>query len=348
MTEKQLNMILDDNTSSFKLNKETHVYFTEDLEENTTAYISVTQLLSQIGFAPDFSVIDREVVNKKAKLGTAVHEACEYLDNYNIDVKTHEQSPEYLNAYKELNLWTARSEYIVNYKDWIAGSIDKIIINPDETISIADIKCTAALNRKYVQWQTSLLAYMLEEQTGIEIESVYAIHIRKDQQKGCIVASKILLQRVPREIVKDLIHEFVDLKAQNLPVSDLGEKYAKKLGQTSLPAVAQLQHPYSFRELIENSSLDAAMFQLNKLVNGIQKLEDIKKQFLGELEEYMQRNEIDSIKFHGITATACPAIEFQQFDSKSFKTDYPDLYEDYCTMKSRAGYVKITKQKNKE
>ena len=98
MTEKQLNMILDDNTSSFKLNKETHVYYTEDLEENTTAYISVTQLLSQIGFAPDFSVIDREVVNKKAKLGTAVHEACEYLDNYNIDVKTHEQSPEYLNA----------------------------------------------------------------------------------------------------------------------------------------------------------------------------------------------------------------------------------------------------------
>ena len=59
MTEKQLNMILDDNTSSFKLNKETHVYFTEDLEENTTAYISVTQLLSQIGFAPDFAVIDR-------------------------------------------------------------------------------------------------------------------------------------------------------------------------------------------------------------------------------------------------------------------------------------------------
>ena len=44
MTEKQLNMILDDNTSSFKLNKETHVYYTEDLEENTTAYISVTQL----------------------------------------------------------------------------------------------------------------------------------------------------------------------------------------------------------------------------------------------------------------------------------------------------------------
>ena len=62
----------------------------------------------------------------------------------------------------------------------------------------------------------------------------------------------------------------------------------------------------------------------------------------------MNRNEIDSIKFHGITATACPAIDYQQFDSKSFKTDYPDLYEDYCTMKSRAGYVKITKQKNKE
>jgi len=68
--------------SKVKFNKKTHKYTLVDSKgKKISDLISVTQLLKKHEISPDYSQVDEETLNAKARRGTVIHEELEKYIN---------------------------------------------------------------------------------------------------------------------------------------------------------------------------------------------------------------------------------------------------------------------------
>lgn len=140
-----------------QFNEKDHTY-----TKNNIKYISTTELLSKYQLSVDYGNIPKNVLQKAASKGKAVHKALEtYIKTGNVSTVPEVKLFDNYIKVRGINLSVAKSEEIVydtTYK--IAGTIDfQYIDGPD--VIIADFKNTSTLHLDSVAWQLSIYNYLL-------------------------------------------------------------------------------------------------------------------------------------------------------------------------------------------
>ena len=82
--------------------------------------------------------------------------------------------------------------------------------------------------------------------------------------------------------------------------------------------------------------------QIAELEKAFKDLEKKEKELKAQLKEILEQNEISKIDNDVLTISVVPATTTESLDSKALKEELPDIYNTYCQIKPRAGYVKIT------
>lgn len=143
---------------------------------------SVTQVLKPLY---DFSGIPKDVLARKAELGTAVHKACELLDADQLDWgSVNEDMSGYVLAYLKF-LDEVKPEILSNEERFasaklrFAGTMDKRALVRGKHC-IIDVKCTASLS-PIVGLQTAAYEGLVKENTGEKVQGRYALQLKPDE-----------------------------------------------------------------------------------------------------------------------------------------------------------------------
>src|SRR3990167_5158183 len=149
---------------------------------------SVTQLLSEFGIQ-DFSNIPFDRLEYKRVLGTAVHLACQYLDEQVLDESSlSKEILPYVNAYKkfcEITGFEPRHTELKMYskKYRFAGTLDRQGLfewKGKELESIIDLKCTWELYPSTAA-QTAGYALLFEENfPAIKIKARFGLQLNQN------------------------------------------------------------------------------------------------------------------------------------------------------------------------
>ena len=82
-----------------------------------------------------------------------------------------------------------------------------------------------------------------------------------------------------------------------------------------------------------------ALQEFAYLERKLKELERDRKALKENIKEKMEENEIASFKNDFMSVTYSKATKVKKFDEKSFKQDYPELYEKYLVDKDRSASV---------
>lgn len=145
---------------------------------------SVTQVLSLL---EDYSGISRDVLKRKALIGTAVHSACELYLAQDLDESS--LHPEVRPYFEQFKIWIATCKFnfqlsekrVFSKRFGYAGTLD---LHGDfqGCPSLIDIK-TAAVVMPTWGPQTAAYAEALREETGITTEKRFALQLTKTGHK---------------------------------------------------------------------------------------------------------------------------------------------------------------------
>lgn len=145
---------------NIKFLEEGHIY----LFNGVKADISITQLLSKHGLSPDYSNVDKEVLNKAAKRGTNYHKELENI----ITDRDYEPITEQGVNYKiwfDKNVECGDAEVVIgiDYKGLkLCGCVDDLLLLKNGTFTIDDHKFNATFHKEYVRWQLSLINFIIK------------------------------------------------------------------------------------------------------------------------------------------------------------------------------------------
>lgn len=158
---------------------ESHTYI-----YNGIVYPSITQMLN-VKFGKKYDGIPKEVLERAAERGTALHKAIEAYETQGIDSDDQE-----LRNYKFLkrayNFECIGNEIpIVLFQDGEAvacGRLD-LVLKDGDRIGLGDIKRTATLDKEYLAYQLNLYRIAYQQCYGQNIEFLRGIHLRNDIRK---------------------------------------------------------------------------------------------------------------------------------------------------------------------
>ncbi len=178
---------------------------------------SVSEILHFI-FPDKYKNIDQEVLNKKAKWGSTIHEAIERLETKYTCIMPELDSTQWfsINQWKRLkakyNIEVLEQEQMINYKSDYAGRFDMIAKVNDE-LSLCDIKTTAQLDKEYLSWQLSFyeLAHMTMYGTP-KFEKLYAIWLPKREYGE--------LEKIERKSISELLNVLKEFKESRKEVTE--------------------------------------------------------------------------------------------------------------------------------
>lgn len=104
--------------------------------------------------------------------------------------------------------------------------------------------------------------------------------------------------------------------------------------------------------MVVGTDMDKTVAKLNaiapRIINMKEQLKQAEKQektLKEELYNKMTENDIKKIETPLLTVTRILPGKIKRFDTKTFKSDYPDLYNDYQNEIERSGYVRLTATK---
>lgn len=288
---------------------EAHEYLLIGEDFTSTAYSGVTSILSQVLFPDKYKEVDADVLARAAARGTRIHELCQATDT--MPTKTREGDEQYVSEvtnYELLKLSNditmIANEYLVSRDDWgIASQIDCV----DSDGNLYDIKTTYRLDTEYVSWQLSFYAEMYEAQNPtLKAGKLYAIWLRGAECK---------LVEVPRKTPAQ-IQQVID---------------AWQAGETLTSADGD-----------DIDRLVAIEEQIAQLKDALSELETKRLQALEPIQAKMVEDGVKSVDNPRIKITLVADSTSTRFDSKRFKSDHSDLFKEYSTTTTRAGYIKTT------
>jgi len=159
--------LVNDAYLNFKFDEENHQFS----DKQNTDYISITRILKAMNITPDYSIVDKDVLEQAIGYGNFIHKSIEeYVKSGFIGIA--DELEDFINYSKIHKLSFVASEYQV-HKSRYAGIIDLIYSENGELI-ISDIKTTSQVHKEAVSWQLSLYRYLL----GEDIQKATCIHIR--------------------------------------------------------------------------------------------------------------------------------------------------------------------------
>lgn len=156
-----------------------HVYLVDGI-----VVPSITQILS-FKFGKKYAHVRKDVLERAAKAGTAVHEAIERYCTTGEECDL----PELRNfkfLQRQYGFVVRKNEVPVilflNDKPVAAGRLD-LVLQMGIEFGGADIKRTSALDREYLAYQLNLYRIAYRQCYGIEWEFLKGIHLRDDVRK---------------------------------------------------------------------------------------------------------------------------------------------------------------------
>lgn len=281
-----------------RLRKNKEVAFNEWLHVYTASdghtLIGVTELMKRHGLSPDYGGISKDVLEKAAARGTAIHQLLQDYD----DGKTVIED-ENLKAYKALGLKVHCSEYLVSDNEIVATFIDKVL----DDCSLADVKSTSTVHRRPLEWQLSIGAYLFELQNpGKKVPHLYCIHVRDGKAK------LIEVNRIPDEAVERL-----------LECERCGVVYSDN------PAPADAALALEEQAVVLAEQLD----QIARLKLAIKETEQASAELQQRLYDYMTENNLDEMACELGTFVRKAPYTKKALDSARLKKEKPELYEQY-------------------
>ena len=281
-----------------RLRKNKEVAFNEWLHVYTASdghtLIGVTELMKRHGLSPDYGGISKDVLEKAAARGTAIHQLLQDYDDGKAVIED-----ENLKAYKALGLKVHCSEYLVSDNEIVATFIDKVL----DDCSLADVKTTSSVHRRPLEWQLSIGAYLFELQNpGKKVPHLYCIHVRDGKAK------LIEVSRIPDDAVERLLE---------------CERCGVVYSDNPVPADAALALEEQAVVLAEQ--LD----QIARLKLAIKETEQASAELQQRLYDYMTENNLDEMACELGTFVRKSPYTKKALDSARLKKEKPELYEQY-------------------
>lgn len=281
-----------------RLRKNKEVAFNEWLHVYTASdghtLIGVTELMKRHGLSPDYGGISKDVLEKAAARGTAIHQLLQDYDDGKAVIED-----ENLKAYKALGLKVHCSEYLVSDNEIVATFIDKVL----DDCSLADVKSTSSVHRRPLEWQLSIGAYLFELQNpGKKVPHLYCIHVRDGKAK------LIEVNRIPNEAVQRL-----------LECERCGVVYSDN------PVAADAALALEEQAVVLAEQLD----QIARLKLAIKETEQASAELQQRLYDYMTENNLDEMACELGTFVRKAPYTKKALDSTRLKKEKPELYEQY-------------------
>lgn len=281
-----------------RLRRNKEVAFNEWLHVYTASdghtLIGVTELMKRHGLSPDYGGISKDVLEKAAARGTAIHQLLQDYDDGKAVIED-----ENLKAYKALGLKVHCSEYLVSDNEIVATFIDKVL----DDCSLADVKSTSTVHRRPLEWQLSIGAYLFELQNpGKKVPHLYCIHVRDGKAK------QIEVSRIPNDAVERLLE---------------CERCGVVYSDNPVPADAALALEEQAVVLAEQ--LD----QIARLKLAIKETEQASAELQQRLYDYMTENNLDEMACELGTFVRKAPYTKKSLDSARLKKEKPELYEQY-------------------
>lgn len=281
-----------------RLRKNKEVAFNEWLHVYTASdghtLIGVTELMKRHGLSPDYGGISKDVLEKAAARGTAIHQLLQDYDDGKAVIED-----ENLKAYKALGLKVHCSEYLVSDNEIVATFIDKVL----DDCSLADVKSTSTVHRRPLEWQLSIGAYLFELQNpGKKVPHLYCIHVRDGKAK------LIEVNRIPYEAVQRL-----------LECERCGVVYSDN------PVAADAALALEEQAVVLAEQLD----QIARLKLAIKETEQASAELQQRLYDYMTENNLDEMACELGTFVRKAPYTKKALDSTRLKKEKPELYEQY-------------------
>lgn len=296
-------------TSPIIFDPEAHEYLLIAEDFSSTAYSGVTSILSQVLFPNKYKDVDEDVLARAAARGTRIHELCQATDT--IPTEPQDGDDQYVSEVTNYELLKVANdiemivnEYLVSRDDWgIASQIDCV----DSNGNLYDIKTTYRLDTEYVSWQLSFYAEMYEHQNPtLKAGKLYAIWLRGTESK---------LVEVPRKTPEQIEQVIKAWQASETLTSADGDDIDR------LVAIEE---------------------QIAQLKDSLSELEAKRLQALEPIQAKMDEDGVKSVDNPRIKITIVADSTSTRFDSKRFKADHSELFDQYSTTTTRAGYIKTT------
>jgi hypothetical protein len=281
----------DDLTHSYLLDREIYL-------------MGVTTLMKKHKLSADYSNIPEEILMRAAERGSKGHK---WIEEY--CKKGKRGNATIIKEFKKLNLKVLENEFLVSDNEIVASMIDIIL----EDYSIVDIKFTAQLHIKALQWQLSIYAYLLELYYGIKVPALYALHFNKQNK-----ASLVEIERLPDGQVSELFR-------------------AEKEGRIyePLPAPATTTD----KAIMELYNLTTYIDNLKRQIKDAEEQQKVlHKAFLQKMEETRTK----SIATDFCRITYIGASERESVDTKLLKDEMPEVFEQYKKIINIKPSVRIT------
>lgn len=193
--------------------------FTKEIQRHTLEYIdechlylvdgvivpSITQLL-KIKFGNKYASIDKEVLQRAADAGTAMHTAIEEYCQHGTESDLPElQNFKFLRKKYKFDVLENEVPVILFFDDTpvAAGRLD-LVLKMNGQIGGADIKRTSVLDKEYLAYQLNLYRIAYAQSYGIHWEFLRGIHLREDKRRFVEIPinEQIALQLVEEYLIE--------------------------------------------------------------------------------------------------------------------------------------------------
>lgn len=292
-----------------------------DFDENTHSYsvngdiakLSVTELLAKHKLSPDYSVVDREILEKSAMRGRIIHKDLENVaknGTYKAETPEGDKLYEYLSNYRSMAQLIAEKPMGMIWKNLVLGGTPDLIIQTSEKTIIVDHKTTSVIHKKAVAWQLSLLDYMAQ----FNIENYHRATELYCYHKCKMVA----IEKIPDAEIELLL----DCENNN-------EIYIE-------PTLIVPNEDFA----LQYEQAEQLFIQKKKELDELEKnIKQFREKMCELFEEQCLTNwesPSGTIKVSYIAPTTTIAI-----DSAKLKSNYPEIYEECKKTTNKKSYVKV-------
>lgn len=294
--------------------EQTHTYTNEKGE----VLISVTQLLKLAGISPNYDFVNEEVLKAAADKGSLIHKEIEdYIKKGEIGFTT--ELHEFITYVKEQGIKVLASEKQV-YNDRVAGTIDLIFQYPNGKVVYADFKTTSTIHKQAVSYQLSIYKD-LDKNSEHEIDANYedadleVWHFLKD---GSLEIYTVM------EIAKPALDRLYESIAAGQPIEKTEEE------------------KQFLKELYDAEKVIAYYENEKKLA------EENRNKVRDKIIEIMKAQGITKFENENISITYIAPTDAETFDSKKFKEEHPNTYQEYVKITHKKESVRITLKEKKD
>ena len=309
-----------------ELNKVTRVVFYplthSYILDGEKMLIGCTELMRKQNLSPNYTMVDQEVLDHAADLGTQAHKAIEaYCDGLPIP-----ETP-LIKSFKKLGLDIIATEYLVSDFETVASSIDLVAKVDENTVDLIDMKRTSSVHKDALASQLGFYKAFFEAiNPDIKVRKCYCLPIKKGNKD---------------DILKDTCGKLVEIEPMSKDTIN-AILLCEKMGTIWTPDANPAEHEVA--NVVEgflSVGLGESVALLANLQAQVKEVEDSIALAKESIYNEMLSKGIDNIEVDGVSITLKRPYETTRVDSKALQTDFPDVYERVAKTSSVKGNITI-------